>query len=429
MNVGENIYKNIVNLFPIMRTLIGPGVRETLKYFKKLHPDMELHSIKSGECVLDWVVPNEWEVTEAKLTSSSGKILSDFKENNLRVVHYSQALETDGCKEELKKYIFTLPSQKNAIPYVTSFYSEKTGICMTQDEYDAIDVNDKLKLTIKSKFYPGTLDYGEISIPGKSAKEVLFSTYICHPSMANNELSGPCLASQLAEYIKGIDHHYSYRFLFIPETIGAISYLSKNIDKLKTNVIAGFQLTCVGDDGPFSYIPSRLGNTLADRVLLHLLKNKYSDLAKYYTWLDRGSDERQFCAPGVDLPHASVTRSKYGEFPEYHTSLDNLDFVTSDALGESYNFYKQVIDIIEANKIVSHKVLGEPQLGKRGLYQNFNIKTNVENINFSRAFINICSLADGRDLLDIAETLKFDFSTVNELVSILASHELVELHR
>ena len=429
MNIGERIYENIVQLFPIMRTLIGPGVRETLQYFKKLHPSMKLYSVKSGEQVLDWVVPNEWQVSEATLTSSSGEILSDFKEHNLRVVHYSQPLEISGCKADLKKFIFTLPDQKNAIPYVTSFYAEKAGICMTQNEYDLINDDENLTIKIDSQFYPGTLDYGEIFIPGQSDKEIFFSTYICHPSMANNELSGPCVASQLAKYVQSIDNYYSYRFLFIPETIGAISYLSKNKDQLKNNVIAGFQLTCIGDDGPFSYIPSRQGNTLPDRVLLHLLKYKYAERAKYYTWLDRGSDERQFCAPGVDLPHASVTRSRYGDFPEYHTSLDNLDFVTPSALEESHKFYTQVIDIVEQNKSVMYEVIGEPQLGKRGLYQDLNIKIDVEKIDFSRAFINICSMADGRDTLDMAEILNLDFQSVVELTSILESHGLINLYK
>jgi aminopeptidase-like protein len=429
MSTGTQIYNDIVNLFPIFRSLLGPGVRQTLAYFSSIHPEMTLQSVNSGEQVFDWQVPNEWRLTEARLTDSSGKDLSNFKENNLRVIQYSQPITAIGTKSELKKYIYTLPDQKNAIPYVTSFYAEKTGICMKQEEYDAIKSDEILTLTIDASFEPGTLDYAEIIIPGQTSKEIFFSTYICHPSMANNELSGPCVASQLAKAIKKKDNYYTYRFVFLPETIGAIAYLDKNVSLLKENVLAGFQLTCIGDDGPFSYIPSRAGNTLSDRVLLHLLKNKYANRARYYSWLDRGSDERQYCAPGIDLPHASVTRSRYGEFPEYHTSLDDLTFVTPQALEESFQFYSEVIEIIEHNKIVTHKVLGEPQLGKRGLYQNINVKNDAQAIKNSRDFINVCSLADGRDALAIAETLNLDFSKLKNILLTLEDNQLVSLTR
>jgi aminopeptidase-like protein len=278
------------------------------------------------------------------------------------------------------------------------------------------------EILIDSKKEMGELNYAEIVIPGTSTQEILFSTYVCHPSMANNELSGPVVLTKLMQELeKTPQRHYTYRAIFVPETIGSLVFLSRNLEHLKVNLIAGWVMTCIGDNGQFSYIPSRLGNTYADKITLELL-NSRGDPFTEYSWLDRGSDERQFCAPGVDLPVCSVTKTKYGEYAEYHTSLDNLDFISPGGLSRSLEFYLKIIELLEDNRTPRIKTLGEPQLGKRNLYPN----TSVKNSHSGRELMNIISYLDGQhNLIEIAQKLSLTIEEVSSFINVLENNDLI----
>ena len=316
-DLGMEMFLLCKKLFPINRSLTGNGVRKTLSLIKKILPNMVIYEIPSNTKCFDWNVPKEWNITSGYLISPTGEKILDFNDNNLHIVGYSEAVNIRLTLDELLPHINTSKSMPEAIPYVTSYYSEYWGFCMA--EVQKINLIDgEYHAVIESKKSVGHMTYGELIIKGRTSKEIMLSTYICHPSMANNELSGPVVATFLSKFIQSIDCHYSYRIIFIPETIGSICYISKNLECLKKNVIAGFVLTCIGDDREYSYLPSRSGKTLSDKIAIHVLENTHPDFIKY-SYLDRGSDERQYCSPGVDLPMASIMRSKYGEYPEYHT--------------------------------------------------------------------------------------------------------------
>ena len=420
--IGKKIYSLIEELFPINRSLSGDGVRETLKILKRENPELQIHSIKSGSKVFDWEVPDEWNCFDAYIITPDGKKICDYKKNNLHVVQYSIPIEKEISLEELQKHLYSYPPLPDAIPYVTSYYNRTWGFCISENERKKLK-QGKYKVIIKSELKKGELNYADIVIKGKSKKEIFFSTYICHPSMANNELSGPALATYLAKYVKSLDNYYTYRFIFAPETIGSLIYLSKHLKHLKENVIAGFILTCVGDDRTYSYLSSRYANTLADKVALNLLQYEIKGFKKY-SFLDRGSDERQYCAPGVDLPVCSIMRSKYAEYPEYHTSLDNLDLVSPAGLEGSFNLYKKIIDVLENNFYYKVTVLGEPQLGKRGLYPKISDHTTLEKVKNIRNFL---AYADGNnDLIDIANIIGVSAYELIDIAKMFLEHNLVE---
>lgn len=329
---GQSMYNLCVELFPICRSITGNGVRETLSILNSvIGGEMVVREVPSGTQVFDWSVPKEWNIRDAWIKDSKGNKILDFKDNNLHVVGYSLPVNKKVNLEELKTIIYTQPEQPDAIPYVTSYYKERYGFCMTQNQKNNLK-EDNYHIFIDSELKDGSLTYGEIIIPGDSNKEVFLSTYVCHPSMANNELSGPAVAIYLAKWLKSLPiRRYTYRIIFIPETIGSITYLSQNLEHLKKRVIAGFNISCVGDNRTFSYVASRYGNTLADKVAKNVLRFYYPEY-KEYSFLKRGSDERQYNAPGVDLLVCAICRSKYGEYPEYHTSKDNLDFISPEGL-------------------------------------------------------------------------------------------------
>jgi aminopeptidase-like protein len=306
---------------------------------------------------------------------------------------------------------------------VTSYYEENWGFCLSQDQRDKL-TDDFYKVYIDSKLFKGELNYAELLVQGKSTKEIVFSTYICHPSMANNELSGIVLANALIKYVKELNNsYYSYRFLFLPETIGSIAYINFNLPALKKNVTSGFILTCVGNEAEFSFMPSRTSNTYADKVAKFLLHNYYPNY-KEYTFLDRGSDERQFCSPKVNLPFVSIMKSKYKEFKEYHTSLDNLSFITPNALGESYDLYTKIINIIESNFKLMSNVFCEPMLSRRGLYPN--IGGQLKNSE-TKLIKDIIALSDGNlDLIDLSNILKVDYFLLKEKVDLLIDLNLIK---
>jgi len=423
--IGDEIYKFAKELWPINRSITGEGVRETLERIKVHLPKLEIKSVPSGTPVFDWTIPREWSVNEAYIVSPSGVKICDFNVNNLHLLGYSIPFEGEVKLDELKDHLYTLPEQPDAIPYITSYYKERWGFCLSQDQYNELE-DGTYYVKIDTKLFDGVLNYAELILDGKSSKEVFISTYVCHPSMANNELSGPTVVTYLAKWLSEIKQlDYTYRIVFIPETIGSITYLSLNHDYMKKNVISGFNVSCVGDDRAYSYLPSRNGNTLSDSVAKHVLK--YTDPKyKTYSWLDRGSDERQYCAPGIDLPIASIMRTKYGQYPEYHTSLDDLEnVVTPRGLDGGYWALRRALEAIEKNKKYRVTVLCEPQMGKRGLYPTLSTKKSNEQV---KLMMNLISLCDGRSsLLDIAEILGAPVWDLYDLIDTLVSHKLLQV--
>lgn len=417
------MYNQIVELFPIDRSLTGEGVRETLEYFRKILPELAIHEVPTGTKAFDWTIPNEWKVTDAYIADLKGNRLISFKNNNLHLVGYSTPIDTIMNKSDLDEHLYSLPNQRNAIPYVTSYYSENWGFCLSQIQRDQLG-QGPFHVVIQSQLFPGSMSYGELIIHGESKQEVLLTTYVCHPSMASNELSGPVILAALARWLKNQDTlRYTYRILFLVETIGSIYYLSKHIKYLRENVIAGWVLTCLGDDRAYSYLPSRFGNTLADRVSKKVLEGIDSNYIEY-TWLDRGSDERQFCAPGVDLPVGSIMRSKYDEYPEYHTSLDNLDFVSPAGLQGGFLALQKAIRTIESRKCYKINVDCEPQLGKRGLYPSLSTKESVSTV---YNLMNVISYLDGRfDNEEIAEMCQISINETEEIIARLIEAKLIE---
>jgi aminopeptidase-like protein/aminoglycoside N3'-acetyltransferase len=398
--IGKDMYGLVKKLFPICRSITGNGVRDTLKIIQE-HIPLTIHEVPTGTKVFDWKVPKEWNIKDAYVMDEKGNKIINFKKNNLHVMGYSIPINKIILLSELQEHLYSLPEQPEAIPYVTSYYKERWGFCIAHKERKKLK-EGKYRVFIDSELKHGSLTYGELIIPGKTKKEVFLSTYICHPSMANNELSGPAVTTFLAKYLLAKPRKYSYRIIFIPETIGSITYLSKNLEYMKKQIIAGFNITCVGDERTYSYLPTRNGDTYADRIALNVLNFKSPKFIKW-SYLDRGSDERQYTAPGVDLPVVSIMRSRYGTYPEYHTSLDNLELITSKGLFGAYDIIKKCLDIIEENQKYKIKCLCEPELGRRGLYPTIGILSFPnEVLNMS----NFISYADGKnDLIDISNII------------------------
>jgi len=423
--IGNDIHALAKQLWAINRSITGDGVRETLSKIKEVIPELSICEVPSGTQVFDWTIPKEWRVRDAYVVTPSGNKICEFKKNNLHLVGYSVPIKRKLSLLELQGSLYSLPSQPNAIPYITSYYKERWGFCLAHEERERLE-DGEYEVFIDSELFDGSLTYGEILIKGESSKEVFISTYVCHPSMANNELSGPCVTTFLAKKLKDLDRtKYSYRLIFIPETIGSITYLSKNMEHLKKSVVAGFNVSCVGDNRDYSYLPSRNGNTLSDQVAKHVLKYTCSTY-KSYSWSDRGSDERQYCAPGVDLPIASIMRTKYGMYDEYHTSLDDLfNVVTAEGLDGGFNAIWNAIAALERNVYPKVKVLCEPQLVKRGLYPSLSTKESGAEV---RLIMDLITWADGtRSLIEIAELCSSPVWELYPIIDKLSSHNLMDL--
>ncbi len=420
-NLGKEMYGWAVDLFPINRSLTGDGVRQTLQYIKNIIPEMEINEVPSGTKCFDWTVPQEWNCDDAYILDPDGNKICDFKINNLHVVGYSTPIDKEVDLDELKEHLYWIEDQPTAIPYITSYYSPRWGFCLSFNEFKKLK-KGTYKVKINSELIDGSLTYGEVKLKGESDKEIFLSTYVCHPSMANNELSGPVVTTALVKFIKSLkDRKYSYRIVFIPETIGSITYISRNIDDMKKNIIAGFNISCVGDDRCFSYIPSRYGNSLSDKVSKHVLKN--IDYVEY-SFLDRGSDERQYCSPGVDLPIATICRTKYGQYPEYHTSLDDLTLISPTGLYGGYEKLMKAIELLEKNNYYKVNVSCEPQLGKRGLYPTISTKETGAIV---RDMMNFIAYADGNnDLIDIANIIGVQAEDLYDIVDDMKRANLIE---
>lgn len=423
--IGIAIHDFAKELWKINRSITGEGVRQTLGKISNHLPQLKLHAVKSGTQVFDWVVPQEWYVEEAYIRCPSGEKICDFSENNLHLVGYSIPIRKTVSLAELQQHLYSLPEQPNAIPYITSYYKERWGFCLQQSVRDNL-VAGSYEVVITSRLFSGVLNYGELLIAGKSDKEVFISTYICHPSMANNELSGPSVVTFLCKWLLEQESlRYSYRIVFIPETIGSITYLSKNYRHLRNKVEAGFNVSCIGDDRMYSYLPSRQGNTLSDNIARHVLKWIYPSYASY-DWSARGSDERQYCAPGIDLPIATIMRTKYGEYPEYHTSLDDLvEVVTPAGLQGGYEALRRALEALENNVTPRVKVYCEPHLGKLGLYPTLSTKESRQQV---KVMMDLLTWSDGEHtLLEIAEKIAIPIWELYELLATLLSKDLLEI--
>ena len=411
-----NYLKLGIKLFPIYRSITGSGVNETLKILKKEIKNLKIKKIQSGTRVYDWKVPPEWNIKDAFVQDKHGKKIIDIKNNNLHLISYSQPIKKFLTKDEFFKRLYFIKNQKKAVPYITSYYNKYWGFCISYNNFiffkKKYKKKDKFFVQINSSFKKkGNLTYGELFIKGKSKKEILISTNICHPSMANNELSGPLVATALIKYFSKYKKlSKSIRFLFIPETIGSIAYIKKNFKNLRKNVIGGYTLSCIGDERAYSYLYTKYKNSLSDKAADKAFK-KLNIKYKKYSFLKRGSDERQFNSPGVDLNIGSIMRSRYGTFPEYHTSLDNFNFVNAKGLHGGYKVVRESIkNLIELSENCGKKIQRtkhknnpicrfkcEPFLKKRKLYPLLSFKKYY--VNYSDILLNFLQYADGTNSL------------------------------
>ncbi len=428
MNIKK--YYNIAKtkLFPITRSLTGDGVKKTLNIIQKELPKLKIKKFKSGTKVFDWNIPEEWNVTDAYVIDKYNNRIIDFKKNNLHLVGYSIPIKKNITKKELFKNLYFLKNQPKAIPYITYYYKRRWGFCISYNEYKILDkrysLNDKFKVVINSNLNKkGNLNYGELILKGKSKKEILISTYICHPSMANNELSGPIVSMGLINYFKNKKLNKTLRFVFIPETIGSISYLSKNLKYLKENVIGGYNLSCIGDERQHSCMFSKYQNSPSDEAVIEAYKSLRIKNYKIYSFLKRGSDERQYNSPGIDLKISSIFRTKYGEYPEYHTSLDNFNLVTLKGCVGGFNVARKSIEILLERIYPKCKIMCEPQMGKRGLYPTLSTKNENK---LTRSYMDFLQYADGTNSLEkISNLIKLDLKSVRKIYQILFKNFLI----
>ena len=423
-------YYNIAKkkLFPITRSLTGDGVKKTLKIIQKEFPKLKIKKFKSGTKVFDWKIPEEWNVKDAYVIDKYNNKIIDFKKNNLHLVSYSIPIKKNITKKELFKNLYFLKKQPKAIPYITSYYKRRWGFCITYEEYKILDkrysIKDKFKVVINSKLNKkGNLNYGEFILKGKSKKEILISTYICHPSMANNELSGPIVSMGLINHFKNKNLNKTLRFIFIPETIGSISYLSKNFKYLKENIIGGYNLSCIGDERQHSCMFSKYQNSPSDEAIIEAYKLLKINNYKVYSFLERGSDERQYNSPGIDLKISSIFRTMYGKYPEYHTSLDNFNFVTLNGCSGGFNVARKSIEILLERTYPRTKIMCEPQMGKRGLYPNLSTKKNK----LTQSYMDFLQYADGTNSLErISNIIKVNLNSVKKIYNILYRYNLID---
>jgi aminopeptidase-like protein len=413
--LGDRLHSFVSELYPICSSITGDGLREILRRISQRIP-LQIHEVPTGTQVFDWTVPREWNIRDAYVRNSSGEKIIDFKNSNLHVVNYSIPVKAKLSLQELKQHLYALPDRPDWIPYRTSYYRETWGFCLPQRQLDSLP-EDEYEAVIDSSLEDGSLTYAECLIPGRSKDEVLISCHACHPSLCNDNLSGLAVATFLAQALSRMERRFSYRFLFIPGTIGSITWLSRN-EEVVPLIKHGLVLACVGDRGAFSYKKSRRGNAEIDRAVLHVLAtsgNPYNirDFSPY------GYDERQYCSPGFDLPVGCLNRTQHGKFPEYHTSADNLSFIAPEALAGSLRFCLDVFRVLENNHTYQNlNPKCEPQLGKRGLYRLIGGLPDAGAREL--AMLWVLNLSDGQhSLLDIAErsTLKFDaiLHAVNDL--------------
>ena len=418
---GERMHGLVRDLFPICRSITGEGLRQTLKEIGK-HIPLTLHEVPTGTPVLDWNVPQEWNIRAARIETLGGETVVDFADCNLHVVGYSVPVDKIVSREELAAHVHTLPDQPDLIPYRTAYYAGIWGFCLPHSLWQRMR-DDSYRVIINSSLAEGSLTYGELSIKGRSSDEVLFSVHCCHPSLANDNLSGVAVATELARSLASGDRRLSYRFLFVPATIGALTWLAANEARV-SRIAHGLVLTCVGDPGAFHYKRSRRGNAMIDRAVISVLSQRRS-AHTIMPFSPLGYDERQYCSPGFDLPVGCFMRSPSGAFPEYHTSADNPDFVTANALEESLAVLLEVTNVLERNEVYLRvDGRGEPQLGRRGLYRA--VSGQKDQAGAHAALLWVLNLADGEHtLLDMAERSGLDFEDLAQAAERASEAKLV----
>lgn len=420
-NIGEDIYALAVEIFPICRSITGDGVRETLRHLAR-YIGLSVSEVPTGTQVFDWTVPREWNIRDAYIADETGARVVDFRENALHVLNYSVPVREKMPLAELRKNIHTLPEQPSLIPYRTSYYNETWGFCMEHDRLTALP-DGLYESVIDAELSDGHLTYGEYLHEGQTADEFLFSAHICHPALANDNCSGLALATFLAKRLSGLKTRFTYRFVFAPGTIGAITWLARN-EAQAANIRHGLVLSCVGDAGGPVYKRSRQGNALIDRAMAHVLRHS-APSASVIDFSPYGYDERQYCSPGFNLPVGMFQRSQFGTFPEYHTSADNLDFIHPEYLAASYRTICATIDIIENDRTYLNTAPKcEPQLGRRGLYDAIGGAPDAPARRM--AMLWTLNLSDGaHSLLDIAERAELPFAAVHTAARLLQEHGLL----
>lgn len=420
------MYKWLKDLFYFNRSLTGEGNRETLRYFSKINPVFKILKFRSGLKVFDWKIPYEWSVKKAYIKNiKNGKIYANFKKNNLHLVGYSIPKKIKISFNQLKKKIYVEKKNPTAIPYVTSYYKKDWGFCLPYNELKKMN-NGTYEVNIDTEFKKGHLEVAHALLNGKSKKEIMFTSYICHPSMANNELSGPVLLNYILKYLRFNfkNHYYTYRFVLGPETIGSIAYLSKYKNYLKKNLLAGYVLTCVGDEKKYSQTKSPNENNLADVSLRASLAGKKN--VCIYSYLERGSDERQYCSPKINLPFTTFSRSKFGTYPEYHTSKDDLNLVTEKGLTGSFEVIKDIINSFEIGAVPYNTKYCEPHLSKYNLYPTISSKDNYKN-NDVQEILNLLSYSNGKlNIFEISSKINLKLNKLLKLLKMLKKLKLLK---
>jgi aminopeptidase-like protein len=420
--LGADLMALIHRLYPICRSITGNGVRETLGIVGD-HIPLDLHEVRSGERVLDWTVPPEWNIRDAYVADPSGRRVIDFRRSNLHVVNYSIPINRRMTLDELRPHLHSLPDLPESVPYRTSYYTESWGFCLAHHELQALP-DGEYDVVIDSTLEPGSLTYGEFVVPGHRSDEVLISTHVCHPSLCDDNLSGIAISAMLAAALAaGPTPHHTFRFLFAPGTIGAITWIDRNRDRVD-RIAAGLTLTCLGDSHPFTYKRTERTGTPIDRAAEHVLARSGVD-HHVIDFFPYGYDERQYNSPGLRIPVGSLMRGRHGQFPEYHTSEDNLAFVTEAHLVESFRLLDRILGVVDSNRTLRNvEPYGEPQLGSRGLYGALG-GTNISDAQL--AMLWILNQSDGRtSLLDIAERSGIEFESIVAIASILEEHDLLD---
>ncbi|MGZ9165650.1 MAG: DUF4910 domain-containing protein [Anaerolineales bacterium] len=413
--VGKEIYELIEALYPICRSITGNGFRESMRILKD-HVPLELHEVPSGTHVFDWVVPKEWNIRDAYVKNSMGEKIVDFNKSNLHVLNYSVPVNRKLKLEELKGHLFSILEHEDWVPYRTSYYNENWGFCVTQRVFDNLG-DEEYEVFIDSSLEDGYLTYGEFLIRGELEDEFLLSCHSCHPSLCNDNLSGMGVATYLAKYLGRKNLRYSYRFLFIPGTIGPITWLSLNEDKV-SKIKHGLVIACVGDPGKMHYKKTRRGDAEIDAAVTHVLKHSGDDY-EIMEFSPYGYDERQYSSPGFNLAVGNLSRTPHGRFPQYHTSADNLDFVKAESLADSFSKYVDIINVIDNNRTyLNTNPKGEPQLGKRGLYSTLGGRKDASDNEVSLLWV--LNLSDGEhSLLDIADRSGLAFPSIQTAAEML----------
>ena len=413
-----NLMKIAKEVFPLNRSLTGNGTFKTLKIFKKINNQIMIKNVKSGQRVFDWKIPNEWNVNSAYFEDEKKNRYCDFKKNNLHLLGYSVKKKGVFSYNELIKKIHFVKNKPNAIPYVTSYYKKDWGFCLSYRDFKKLNKKHKFFVNIDTKLKQGLMHYGELTIKGKSKKQILIVSYVCHPSMANNELSGPLVALKLSKILK--KSKYTIKIIFIPETIGAIYYIKKNLSELKKNLIAGINLSCVGDNKNFSYISSVNENTYSDLIIKRVLKNQKF---KKFSFEKRGSNERQFGCQNLNLPFVTLCRSRFGDYKEYHTSFDNLSVISNKSLNGTVKILKKFVEEIQKNQIFVKDIFCEPFLFKYNLINNISKFEKFKN----RDIKNICAFTNKNiDTKELKNKFKINKIKLNKMIKELSRKKIIK---